>query len=249
MVMTGQNDEQILREHFKRFPQIGFVLDPSAFLLVMGTLQFALRNPQFGKMASGQKIRAIVDNLIERVSDGDAYVKSLLKRGDDPAHDVFTEQAQQAAPKGGKEFAADFVRQQIARQLINAVQAGAVVRFLWMLKIGQDKGVSSEAQVGTALMDFLRMGLGDAAIEAALNLKGDLIGAGPTDSQRRVADAAEKALAFFTNINSYDPRVVAVELAEALQGVGRAIEMEVVTSDELIAPVWECAEIGELYDC
>ena len=148
MVMTGQSDEQILREHFQRFPQIGFVLDPSAFLLLLGTLQFALRHPQFGRGASGQKIRTIVDNLIKRVSDGDAYVKSLLQRGDDPAHDVAVDAAQQAAPKGGPEFAAEVEATLKARRVMLAAAEKALA-FLCNITTFDPRAVATE--LGEAL--------------------------------------------------------------------------------------------------
>lgn len=64
----------------------------------------------------------------------------------------------------------------------------------------------------------------------------------------KLADAAEKALAFLTNINTFDPVEVAIELAEALQTFGRDVDVETIKSDQLIAPVWLCEEVASLYE-
>jgi uncharacterized membrane protein len=64
-----------------------FELDLTTAISIVGTIQFALRHPDFCKRATGKHMRGFVDRLIELLAQGDEGFRDFLKVGDDPAFD------------------------------------------------------------------------------------------------------------------------------------------------------------------
>ncbi len=63
-------------------------LDVTSLFVVIGTLQLALRHPEFRKTPSAKAARRIIDTLISGIPDNCPASKELARLGDNPKFDA-----------------------------------------------------------------------------------------------------------------------------------------------------------------
>jgi hypothetical protein len=92
--MTARTREEhdaaaYLARHMDRLPSplTAVAFRPGTALSIVAQLQLAARHPGNVGIAA-EHGRALIEALIYELADGDAHAEALLRRGDDPAHDV-----------------------------------------------------------------------------------------------------------------------------------------------------------------
>jgi hypothetical protein len=95
--MTKNRDTIEFEQHVQKLHDIGHMTQllwsPTIAITIIAELQLALRHPS-NKGESATIARQVVDSLIAGLDIASPGIGALLRRGDDPAHDV-------AQPKDG----------------------------------------------------------------------------------------------------------------------------------------------------
>ncbi len=68
--------------------EVPVILDMTHLFVVIGTLQLALRHPQFRRTPSAKSVRQIIDQLISAIPDNCPASKELARLGDNPRFDA-----------------------------------------------------------------------------------------------------------------------------------------------------------------
>jgi hypothetical protein len=77
-----------MRENLPPGWELPIRLDMTNLFVVIGTLQLAMRHPQFRKTPSAKAVREIIDRLIGGIPENCPASKELARLGDNPKFDA-----------------------------------------------------------------------------------------------------------------------------------------------------------------
>lgn len=86
MVRTNADDDARLLAHITQLDNMPLTLQPLTALMLLGTIQLALRHPE-NKGPSSETMRALCEMLISFLADENPHIETLLRRGFDPDYD------------------------------------------------------------------------------------------------------------------------------------------------------------------